>query len=171
MQGFFYGAEFATLATSAATHGVPVEASTSPTRLVHIDEGTSTGEVSEVIPSTATQIETTPVTPLVISTDDPFVALSQAVKVGSSLVVTLSSIPISTNHGPDADLSSEEFEDILVDLDDEPVLGRRISEPEEEESMDMCFLSSPFFFFLLSSFFPFFFLHVHFSCLQSLLRG
>ena len=164
MEGFFGGAEFATLATSAATHGVPVETSTSPTKPVPIDKGT--GEVSEVTappaetpsvqrgatPPAATQIETTPVTPLVISTGDPFAALSQAVKDGSSLVVTPSSIPISTNRGPDTDLSSEEFEDILEDLDDEPILGRRISESEEEEFMGMCYLYSPplFFFFLFS---------------------
>ena len=107
----------------------------------------------------------------------PSTALSQAVKNGSSLVVTLSSIPIFATRGPDADLSSKESEDILEDLDDEPVLGRRISESEEEESaspetfMGMCFLPSLlFFFFLLSSLFPFC-LHVYFSCLQSPLRG
>ena len=143
MQGFFDGVEFPTPATFAATHGVPVEAPTSPTRPVHIDECTYIGEVSEVIPPAATQIKTTPVTPLVISTGDPFVALSQAIKDGSSVVVTPSSIPISTTRGLDADLSSEESKDILEDLDDEPILGRRISELEEEESMGMCFLSSP----------------------------
>ena len=136
MEGFFGGAEFATPATSASTHGVPVETSTSPTEPVPIDEGTHTGEVSEATPPlvetplvqrgatppAATQIETTPVTSLIISTSDPFAALSQAVKDGSSLVVTHSSIPIS-----------EESEDILEDPDDEPVLGRRISKSEEEE--------------------------------------
>ena len=45
-----------------------------------------------------------------------------------------SSIPISATRGLDADLPSEEFKDILEDPDDEPVLGRRISESEEEES-------------------------------------
>ena len=133
MEGFFGGVEFATPATSTATHGVPVETFTSPTEPVPIDEGTYTGEVSEVTappaetpsvqrgatPPTTTQIETTPVTPLVISIDDPFAALSQAVKDGSSLVVTPSSIPISTTREPDADLSSKEFEDILKDPDDD----------------------------------------------------
>ena len=167
MEGFFCGAEFAIPATSVVMHGVPVETSTSPTEPVPIDEGTHTGEVSEVTappaktPSdqrgatspAATQIKTTPVTPLVISIGDPFTALSQAVKDGSSLVVILSSIPISTTRGPDTDLSSEESEDILKDHDDEPVLGRRISKSEEEELMGMCYLSSPsplfssFFFF------------------------
>ena len=187
MEGFFGGAEFATLATFAATHGVPVETSTSPTEPVPINEGT--GEVSEVTappaetpsvqrgatPPAATQIETTPVTPLVISTGDPFATLSQAVKDGSSLVVTPSSILISTTRGPDTDLSSEEFKDILEDPDDEPILGRRISESEEEEFMGMCYLYSPplffsSFFLLLSSLFPYC-LYVHFSCLQSPLRG
>ena len=68
-------------------------------------------------------------------------------KDGSSLVVTPSSIPISATRGPDADLSSEESEDILEDTDDELILGRRISESEEEEFMDKCFLSSALFFF------------------------
>ena len=90
MEGFFDGAEFATPATSAATHGVLVETSTSPTGPVPIDEGTNTGEVSEVTPTfvetpsvqrgatppATTQIETTPITPLVISIGDPFAALS-----------------------------------------------------------------------------------------------
>ena len=136
MEGFFGGAEFAAPATSASTHGVPVETSTSPTEPVPIDEGTHTGEVSEVTPPlvetplvqrgatlpAATQIETTPVTSLIISTGNPFAALSQAVKDGSSLVVTHSSIPIF-----------EESEDILEDPNDEPVLGRRISKSEEEK--------------------------------------
>ena len=57
-----------------------------------------------------------------------------------------SSIPISATSGPDADFSSEEFKDILEDPNDEPVLGRRISEFEKEESaspetfIGMCFL-------------------------------
>ena len=133
MESFFGEAEFATPATSIATHGVPIETFTSPTEPVPIDEGTHTGEVSEVTappaetpsvqrgatPPATTQIETTPVTPLVISIGDPFTALSQAVKDGSSLVVTPSSIPISTTRGPDADLSSKEFEDILKDPDDD----------------------------------------------------
>ena len=148
MEGFFGGVEFVAPATSASMHGVPVKTFTSPTEPVPIDEGTHTGEVSEVTPPlaetplvqrgatppAATQIETTPVTTLIISTGDPFAALSQAVKDGSSLVVTHSSIPISATRGPDVDLSSEESEDILEDPNDEPVLGRRISKSEEEES-------------------------------------
>ena len=77
MKGFFGVAEFATPATSAATHGVPIETSTSPIELVHIDDGTHTREASEATalptetpsvqrgatPLAVTQIETTPVTP------------------------------------------------------------------------------------------------------------
>ena len=90
MEGFFGRAEFATPATSTATHGVPIETFTSPTEPVPIDEGTHTREVSEVIvlpaetpsvqrgatPPATTQIETTPITPPVISIGDPFAALS-----------------------------------------------------------------------------------------------
>ena len=86
-------------------------------------------------------------------TSDPFAALSQATKDGSSLVVTLSSIPSSATHGPDMDLSSEGFEDVLEDSDDEPVLKKRISDfddekdaPAETEFIGMC-LSSFFLFF------------------------
>ena len=99
-------------------------------------------------PHAATQIEATSVTLLVISIGDPFAALSQALRDGSSLVVTPSSIPVSATRRLDADLSSEESKE-LEDLDDEPVLGRRISESEEEEHappetefMGMCFLPS-----------------------------
>ena len=163
-EDFFGGAEFATPATSIVTHGVPVETSTSLIELVPMDEGTYTGESSEVTapyaeipyiqmgatPPAATQFETTPVTSLIISTGDPFAALSQAVKDGSSLVVTPSSIPIFATRGPDAALSFEESEEVLEDPDDELVLGRRIYESEEEEFMGMCYLSSLslcFFFF------------------------
>ena len=40
-------------------------------------------------------------------------------KDGSSLVVTLSSIPCSTTHGPDVDFSSKGFDDIFEDPDDD----------------------------------------------------
>ena len=184
MEGFFGEAEFATPATSATTHGVPVETSTSPIEPVPINEGTHIGEVSEVTPTpaetpsvqkgatllAATKIETTSVTPLVISTGDSFAALLQAVKDGSSSVVTPSSILISATRGPDADLSSKESEDILEDPDDEPVLGKRISESEEEEGASPKTFASIFFFLLLISLSPFC-LHVHFSCSQSPLKG
>ena len=89
-------------------------------------------------------------------------------KDGSSLVVTLSSIPSSATRGLDADLSSEESKDILEDPEDEPVLKKRISNSDEEEStplktefMGMCFFVS---------FIPhFFFTHMYLRC--SLLRS
>ena len=121
-------------------------------------------------PPTTVQIEVaSPITPLVISTSDPFAVLSQAVKDGSSLVVTPSSIPSSATHGPDVDLSSEGSEDVLKDPDDEPIMKKRISDSDDKESappktefMGMCLFPFLFFFllfllFLPSSFFPFFF--------------
>jgi len=143
MGSFFDGANvvFATFAPFAATHGVPVEAPTLPIESVPIDEGTHTGKVSEAIPIpaetlTPQEVATPPatvqtdvassITPFVISTSDPFVILSQAMKDGSSLVITPSSIPSSATHGLNVDLSSEGSEDILEDPDDEPVLKKRI---------------------------------------------
>ena len=112
-------------------------------------------------PATVQTKAASPATPFVIFTSDPFATLCQAVKDGSSLVVTLSSIPSSATRGPDEDLSSEGSEDILEDPDDEPILKKRISDSDDEEDappetefMGMCL--SPFFlfFFLLSPFLP-----------------
>ena len=86
----------------------------------------------------------------------------QAVKDGSSLVITPFSIPSSATCGPDVDLSSEGSEDVLEDPDDELVSKKSISDSNKEENvppeakfMGICI--SPFFFFLLlpSSFLPF----------------
>ena len=99
MGGFFDGVDvvFATPTSFAAATGVPAEATTFPTKSVSIDEGIHTGKVSEAIPIPAetltprevatplamVQIEVaSPVTPLIISTSDPFAVLSQAVKDG-----------------------------------------------------------------------------------------
>ena len=57
-------------------------------------------------------------------------------KDGSSLVVTLSSIPSSATHGPDADLSFEGSEDVLEDPNDEPTMKKMASDFEEEESVE-----------------------------------
>ena len=96
--------------------------------------------------------------PLVISTSDPFVALSQAAKDGAFLVVTPSFIPGSATRGPDTDLSFEGSDDILKDPNDAPILKKRISDfdkkesaPPEPDFMGMCLLffstkSTPFFF-------------------------
>ena len=81
-------------------------------------------------------------------------------------MVTPSSILSSTTSGPDADFSSEGSKDIFEDPDDEPTMKKRISDSEEEESveheaefMGMCL------FILLSFLLPlffFFFCHLHF---------
>lgn len=128
-----------------------------------------------VIPSAAQTEVTSPTTPLVISTGDPFAALSQAVKDGFSLVVTPLSIPSFATLGPDANLSSEGSEDILENPDNEPTIKRRNSESDEEESADsetefmgMC-LFLPF---LLSFLLPLFLLsllHIY-TCITLLLR-
>ena len=89
----FYRADvvFATPAPSAAAPRVPAKAPTLPTKPVPIDKGTHTRKVSEATPVPAethspqevatppTTIQTqaaSPATPLVISTSDPFAALS-----------------------------------------------------------------------------------------------
>ena len=188
MEGFFDGADvaFTTPPPSAVAYGVPVKAPTSPIEPVPKEEDTHIEGVSEttpisaetpippegVIPLATVQIEAaSPVLPLVISTSDPFVALSQAVKDGSSLVVTPSFIPSFATRGPDTDLSSKGFEDILEDLDDESVLKKRISDSDEEEGappepkfMGMCL---PLFLFAKFTFFFFcylFLVHMYLRC-------
>ena len=70
-------------------------------------------------------------------------------KDGSSLVVTPSSIPSLATCGPDVDLSSEGSEDILEDLEDEPVLKKRIYDfddkvlPSRSNSRVCAFFPSP----------------------------
>ena len=177
MEGFFDGANvvFGTPASTAPTaaQGVPIEAPIPSTRPIPIGKGTHTEKVSKatpiptetltpqegVIPPIVAQTEVaSPATPLVISTSDPFVALSQAVKDGSSLVVTPSSIPSSATRGLDADLSFEESEEVLEDPDDKPTMKKKVFDSEDEEGaeheaefMGMCLL------ILLSSLLPFFF--------------
>ena len=165
MEGFFDGANvaIATPTPSTTAHGVPTKAPIPPSEPIPKKEGTHTEKVSKTTPiPTRTPISpkgvilavaqteaTSPILPLVISTSDPFAALSQAVKDGSSLVVTPSSIPSSATSGLDADLSSEESEDILEDPEDEPILKKRISDSDEEENaplktefMGICFFVS-----------------------------
>ena len=110
-------------------------------------------------------------------------------KDGSSLVVTPSSIPSSATRGLDANLSSEESKNILEDPEDEPVLKKRISDSDKEESaplqiefMGMClsfcvsFLPSSHFFLhtyvsaLLLTTISLLFICL-FPCLQRPLRG
>ncbi|KAK9985239.1 hypothetical protein SO802_034764 [Lithocarpus litseifolius] len=108
---------------------------TSATQPISVDDPES--EVEETAPSGIAEAETiSPATPFVISTSDPFLALSQAAKDGSSLVVTPSSIPSSATRGPDMGLSSEGSEDILEDRDDEPVMKKVVSDSDEDEDIE-----------------------------------
>ena len=101
-------------------------------------------------------------------------------------MVTPSSILSSTTSGPDADFSSEGSKDIFEDPDDEPTMKKRISDSEEEESveheaefMGMClfillsFLLPLFFFFFcfchllfihMYLYHPFAAVSLHFAC-------
>ena len=74
-------------------------------------------------------------------------------KDGYSLVVTSSSIPSSATRGPNVDLSSKGSEDALEDPDDEPTIKRRISESDEEKSVDFKTEFMGMCLFLLFSFF------------------
>ncbi|KAL4654023.1 hypothetical protein ACB092_01G348000 [Castanea dentata] len=59
----------------------------------------------------------------------------KAVKDGSSLVVTPSSIPSFATRGLDADLFSDEgSEEVLEDSDDEPTMKKRVSDSDEKDS-------------------------------------
>ena len=151
MEGFFEGADvmFRTIASvaPAASQGVSAEAPIPSTKPVPM-EGIHTEGVSEAtpnfaetptpqegaIPSAAQTEVASPTTPLVISISGPFVTLSQDVKDVSPFVVTPSSIPSFATRGPDADLSSEGFEDILKDPNYEPTIKKRVSESDEEET-------------------------------------
>ena len=88
-------------------------------------------------------------------------------KDGSSLVATLSSIPSSTNRGPDVDLSSNEgSNEVLDNSKDESIMKKMVSDFDEDdggeretEAMGICLLPLSD---LLSSFFPFLFLFFFF---------
>lgn len=76
-----------------------------------------------------------PVTTPVISTSDPFAALSQAVKDGSTLMVTPSSISSFSTREPEAYLSSAEgSKEVLQDSEDESAMKKRVSDSDEEDS-------------------------------------
>ena len=117
MGGFFNEVdvmfEATTPAPPTATQGVPVKAPIPSTKPVPIGEGTYMERVSEAAPIPAETLTpqevviplvfaqtkvTSPATSLVIFTSDPFTTLSQAVKDGSSLVVTPSSIPSESSN-------------------------------------------------------------------------
>ncbi|KAL4654020.1 hypothetical protein ACB092_01G348000 [Castanea dentata] len=153
MEDFFDGANVVAEAMAsafAAAQGAPVETSIHSIEPGPIDEGAQTERVSEfasiptktltpqkgVNPTAAFQTKSaSPATPFVISTNDPFAVLSQAVKDGSSLVVTPSSIPSFATRGLDADLFSDEgSEEVLEDSDDEPTMKKRVSDSDEKDS-------------------------------------
>ena len=151
MEGFFDGVDvvFATPAPSTTAYKAPAKAPTPSTEPVPKEEGTHTKGAGETTPlpaetpapperaisPAAVQTKTSPsILPLVIFTSDPFAVISQAAKGGASLVITPSSIPGSTTCGPNTDLSSEGSDDILEDPDDAPILKKRISNSDEEES-------------------------------------
>ena len=181
---------FATPTPSTVAPKVPAKAPTPSAEPIPRKKGTHTIGVGETTPfsaetptppertisPTAVQTKTASlVIPLVISTNDPFAALSPVVKDCASLVVTPSSIPDSATRGPDTDLSSEGSDDILEDPDDVLIQKKRIfyseeSAPPEPDFMGMCLL----FFFVKFTLF-FFFFCVLSICLspyfQRLLRG
>jgi len=98
MKGFFDGADVvATSTTPADAQGVPTETPILSAEPGPIEEGAQSEPASiptetptpqkGVTPPATSQTEiASPATPLVISTNDPFAALSQAVKDGSSLM-------------------------------------------------------------------------------------
>ena len=154
MEGFFDGAnvvvEVMASATPAAAQGVLAETPIPSAKPKRIEEGAQTKRVNEsasiptktptlqkgVTPATTSKTKIAfPFTPFVISTSDPFAALSQTVKDGSSLVVTPSYIPSSTTCGPNADLSSDEgSKEVLEDSDDKPTMKKRVSDSDKEGS-------------------------------------
>jgi len=171
MEGFFDRANvvFATPAPSTAAHKGSAKAPTPSAESIPREEGIHTEGVGETTPLPAVtpipleraislvaiQTKTAPsVLPLVISTSDPFAIISQAAKGGASLVVTPSSIPGFATRGLDTDLSFEGFDDILEDPDNAPILKKRISNSDEEESASTepdfmgTYLFSPFSFFI-----------------------
>ena len=79
----------------------------------------------------------------VVFASDPFAAISQVVKGGSSLLVTPSFIPISATQVLDVELSPNEGpKEALEDSDDEPIMKTRVSNNEPDtKAMDKHFRS------------------------------
>ena len=179
MEGFFDGVDvvFATPAPSTTAYKAPAKAPTPSAESVPRKEGTHTEGVGETTPlpaktlaspkraiyPAAAQTKTArSVLPLVISTSDPFTVISQVAKGGVSLVITPSSIPGSATHGPDTDLSSEEFDDILEDPDDVSILKKRIS--PMKRGVPRPSLTSWVCIFPPLLFLPFFYVYLRFIC-------
>ena len=152
MKRFFDGADAMTEAMASAStivaQGVPIEALVFPSEPISVEDSTQdervvTRESAPIlveipIPIEASQtMSTCHATPPIISASDPFISLSHAMKDGSSLVVTPSSIPSFVTIGPNADLSSDEgFEKVFEDSDDEPVMKTRVSNSDEDSGGD-----------------------------------
>ena len=159
----------------AAAQGVLVEALVPPHEPISAEESAHaegvvireftlifaeiTTPLKGVIPARASQTKSTSsaIAPPVTSASNPFIALSQAVKDGYLLVVTLSSIPSFATRGPDADLSFDKgSEEVLEDLDDELIMRTQVFDSDEAnddeqraQAMGMCPLSLLFLLFLL----------------------
>lgn len=176
--------------TSTTAQGAPAEAPIPPPKPFPIEKSTQTERVGkfvpipakiptphkEVTPASASQIgSTSPITLPVIFVNNPFVVLSQAVKDGSILVVTPSSIPNSTTQGPNANFSSDEgSEEVLEDSKNDLSCGRgflnlmRMVVVNKKPSL-WVYVSCPWQIFFFFSFFHFLvqsfdcFAHHHFS--------
>ena len=86
---------------------------------------------------------------LVISSNDPFATLPQAIGCGPSLMIT-PSIPSSATKMPDVEILHNEASDkVLEDLDDEPIVKTRVfdfkdSSNEEMDAVVIYILCLPF---------------------------
>ena len=166
MEGFFDGTDIMAKAmapTPAAAQGAPVETSIPSPKPDPVEESAQTERVGEftsilaeapthqkrVTPTDASQTRSASLaTPPIICGSDPFATFSQAIKDGSFLVVTPSSIPSSTTRGPNADLSSDEgSEEVFEDSKDDSITKKRVSNFDEDDSgkhetaaMGMCLL-------------------------------
>ena len=147
-------AEAMAFASAATTQEAPTKAPVPPSKPISTKESTQVEKVvigestpilteiptpqKRVTPVGVSQTESTsPITPPVISASDPFVAFSQVVKNGSSLVVTPSFIPNSTTRGPDTNLSSNEgSKEVLEDSNDERVVRTRVSDSDNASDDD-----------------------------------
>lgn len=149
MEGFFNRTDAMANAMASAfattTQGAPAKASVLPSKPVSAKESTQAKRVvigesapiptktptpqKGVTPAVVSQTESTsPATPPIISIIAPFIALSQAVKDGSSLVVTPSFILSSTTQGSDTNLSSDKgSKEVFKDSNDEPIVRTRVS--------------------------------------------
>lgn len=165
IEGFFDEADIVVEAMASAfavAQGALTKTPIPSPRLGPVEESTQTKRVGESVPTLA-EIPTpqkgvtlagasqtrsaSPATPFIISASDPLVTLSHAMKYGTSLVVTPSSIPRSATHGTTTYLSFDKgSKETIEDSKDELVMRKRVfysnKDGEHEiEAMGMCFLS------------------------------